>query len=116
MAEIIILLAGLSLLWLGYNLYRAKQYNKFLSWLDQEIKPQLIIKLKEELELSRNDLTPNNDCHIQATIHYWTSHKVRILEGALSREIIPASWLGNKLNYRMAQHLRHRQNQFSVGN
>lgn len=56
---------------------------------------------------TRSDIFPNNACHQESTIAYWTAYKVRILQAALMREIIDEAWLKETGNYRNCQHLFH---------
>lgn len=103
--EIIVLLALLSLTWLIWQLIKAKKFTRFKKQIEQELKNKVVTSIKEELTASRCEQRPNNDCHIAATVFFWTQYKSRILHAALQREIIDQQWLINTGNLRNAQHL-----------
>lgn len=103
--EIIAVLALITLAWLIWQLIKAKRFNRFKQKIEDELKDKVIARICEELELGRSDTFPNNDCHKEATILYWTQYKSRILHAALQREIITEQWLKNSGNLRNAQHL-----------
>jgi len=105
--EIILILALGSLLWLLWQVYRAKQFNKFKRTLIREIKPKVIADIEAELEQSRSELFPNNEAHQAATIYYWSQYPARILQAALFREIVDEKWLKDTGNWRNSQHLFH---------
>jgi|GEM_PF-1490316 len=94
-----------------WQLYRAKQYTKFKKQIEQELKPQVIQKIIEQLNESRSELFPNNAIHEQATLYYWTQYKGRILKAALIHEIIDEKWLKETGNTRNSQHLFHVEQQ-----
>ena len=110
--EIIALLALLSLLWLIWQLIKAKQFTRFTKDIEKELKTKVIDSIIAELDETRSDLYPNNKCHQQATIEYWTQYKSRILHAALEREIIDQQWLKDSGNLRNAQHLFHVERQY----
>lgn len=97
------------LLWLIWQLLRAKQFTQFKLYLNQEIAPQLAEQLKQELIESRSEITPNNDEHIQATLFYWQQYPIRILQAALDRKILTSDELKNAGKFRFCQHLYHVQ-------
>ncbi len=68
--EVIAILALLSLLWLLWQLFKAKQFTRFKQQIDQELKSKVIESIINELEESRSDVYPNNECHQQATIMF----------------------------------------------
>ncbi len=103
--QIIAVLALTALAWLIWQLIKAKRFNHFKQKIDEELKDKVVASIIEELEQSRNDIFPNNDCHKEATIYYWTEYKSRILHAALQREIITEQWLKDSGNLRNAQHL-----------
>ena len=103
--QIIVVLALTALAWLVWQLIKAKRFNRFKQRIDDELKDKVIASIIDELEQSRNDTFPNNDCHKTATIYYWTQYKSRILRAALQREIITEQWLKDSGNLRNAQHL-----------
>jgi hypothetical protein len=105
--EVIVLIAGSAFLWLCWQLIQAKKFTKFKLRIEQELKPQVIGKIIEDLNEQRSELFPNNDCHKEATILYWTQYKSRILKAALQQEIIDETWLKNTGNWRNSQHLFH---------
>ncbi|MDT0603573.1 hypothetical protein [Thalassotalea castellviae] len=110
--EILVILAVGLLLWMAWQLYRAKQFTQFKQFIETELKPKIIEYLKNELIENRSELFPNSDCHIQATIDYWCRYKVRILQFALSKEIITKQWLIETGNTRNSQHLFHIEQSF----
>ena len=103
--EIIATLALLSLVWLSWQLVKAKKFTRFKQHIGSELKEQVIANIIEELTLTRSEQLPNNDCHQTATLLYWTQYKSRILHAALQREIIDQQWLIESGNMRNAQHL-----------
>jgi len=103
--EIIAVLALLSLLWLIWQLVKAKKFTRFKQQIETELKNKVIASIEEELEQTRCEQFPNNDCHQAATLFYWTQYKSRILQAALQREIIDQQWLKDTGNLRNAQHL-----------
>jgi len=105
--EVIIIIAGAAFLWLCWQLFQAKKFTKFKRRIEQELKPKVIKKIVEDLIEQRSELFPNNDCHQDATIYYWTQYKSRILKAALQQEIIDEAWLKNTGNWRNSQHLFH---------
>ncbi|MFT5755453.1 MAG: hypothetical protein ACI9LM_000162 [Alteromonadaceae bacterium] len=105
--EVIVLIAGSAFVWLCWQLVQAKKFTKFKLRIEQELKPQVIGKIIEDLNEQRSDLFPNNDCHKDATIFYWTQYKSRILKAALQQEIIDEAWLKDTGNWRNSQHLFH---------
>lgn len=106
-----ILAVGL-LLWMVWQLYRAKQFTQFKQLIESELKPQIVEYLTNELIENRSEVFPNTDCHIQASINYWCRYKVRILQFALAKEIITQQWLVETGNTRNSQHLFHVERQF----
>jgi len=103
--EIIATLALLSLLWLVWQLVKAKRFTRFKLQIESELKEKVVASIKEELEETRCEQLPNNDCHQAATLLYWTQYKSRILHAALAREIVDQQWLKDTGNLRNAQHL-----------
>lgn len=103
--EIIATLALLSLVWLLWQLVKAKRFTRFKQQIESELKDKVIANIIEELAMTRCEQFPNNDCHQEATIMYWTQYKSRILHAALAREIIDQQWLIDTGNLRNAQHL-----------
>jgi len=103
--EIIAVLALAALAWLIWQLIKAKRFNQFKQYIDQELKQQVVAHVLTELEQSRSDTFPNNEHHTQATLFYWTQYKSRILHAALQHEIITEQWLTDSGNLRNAQHL-----------
>ena len=105
--EIFAVIACAIIIFLLWQLYRAKQFTRFKQLIDKTIKPQLVAQITAELIENRSDLTPNTDCHIEAAIIFWTAAKGRILQAALEREIININWLKSTGNYKNCQHLFH---------
>ncbi len=103
--QIIAILALTALVWLMWQLIKAKRFTRFKQKIEEELKNKVIASIIEELDDKRCDEFPNNDCHKQATIFYWTQYKSRILQAALQREIITEQWLKDSGNLRNAQHL-----------
>lgn len=103
--EIIATLALLSLVWLLWQLVKAKRFTRFKQQIESELKDKVIANIIEELAMTRCEQFPNNDCHQEATVMYWTQYKSRILHAALAREIIDQQWLIDTGNLRNAQHL-----------
>ncbi len=93
-----------------WQLFRAKQFTQFKKLIIGQLEPKVIKHIEEELLATRSEQTPNNDCHIQATLFYWCQYKSRILQAALQKEIIDEKWLKDTGNYRNCQHLFHIEN------
>lgn len=109
----VFLLVGLGvvlLTWLCWQLYRAKQFTQFKNFLNEELKPEVSKAIELQLEQSRCDTFPNNECHQQATELYWTQYPVRILQFALTHEILTKEQLIEQGKWRYCQHLFHVQN------
>ncbi|TLU64159.1 hypothetical protein FE810_12700 [Thalassotalea litorea] len=112
-----VVLVSLAVILIGFmvwKLIQARQYNRFIDWLNQDIKPQLLSMIENELVESRCDLTPNNESHIQATKAFYSAYPIRILEAALAREIIPVEWLNARKHKRFASHMMAAQGQYRV--
>ncbi len=103
--QFIVALALASLVWLFWQLIKAKRFTRFKQKIEDELKNKVIANIIEELTENCSDVYPNNDCHKEATIFYWTQYKSRILHAALQREIITQQWLKESGNLRNAQHL-----------
>ncbi len=110
--QIIAILALTALAWLIWQLIKAKRFNRFKQKIEDELKDKVIASIIDELEESRCDVFPNNDCHKEASIFYWTQYKSRILHAALQREIITEQWLKDSGNLRNAQHLFYIEKHF----
>lgn len=105
--QIIAVLALASMVWLIWQLIKAKRYTRFKKRIEDELKDKVIAHIIEELTENRSANFPNNDCHQEATIFYWCQYKSRLLHAALQREIITEQWLKESGNLRNAQHLFH---------
>lgn len=105
MFEVTVFIAVSILVWFSWRLYQAKQYTKFIAWLNEDIKPKLLAVITEELTANRDEVFANNDAHIKATLYYYQQYSVRIFEAAVAREIISPSWFDNKQHKRHASHL-----------
>ncbi|GLX79507.1 hypothetical protein tinsulaeT_28470 [Thalassotalea insulae] len=105
--EIFAVIAVIIITWMAWQLYRAKQFTHFKQQIQSEIKPKVIAAIRAQLEETRSELTPNNDCHVQATINYWCQHPARIMQYALNHEIVTKDSLIEAGNYRHCQHLFH---------
>ncbi|WP_448250289.1 hypothetical protein [Thalassotalea agariperforans] len=103
--EIIVVIAIAVILFLLWQLYRAKQFNRFKKRIELEITPQLSEHITAQLIASRCQLLPNTQAHIEASILFWTCSKARVIQAALEQEIIDEAWLKNTGNYRNCQHL-----------
>lgn len=114
MIEIISAFAVFILLWMMWRLYQAKQYNKFIDWLNVDIKPLLLAKITEELEENRCAEFPNNECHLQAAKYFYQQYPVRIFEAAVAREIIKKEWFLSKQHKRHASHLLFIQSPYRI--
>ena len=110
--EIIATLAVLSLVWLLWQLVKAKRFTHFKQQIEQELKEKVISDIKRELEETRSELFPNNSSHEAATLFYWTQYKSRILHAALTREIIDQQWLIKHGHLKNTQHLFFIERQF----
>ena len=69
--QIIALLAIASLLWLIWQLIRAKRFTRFKQKIEDELKDKVIAHIIEELNETRSEMYPNNECHQEATLFYW---------------------------------------------
>ncbi len=103
--QIIAILALSAMAWLIWQLIKAKRFTRFKQKIENELKEKVIANIIEELCDNRSEDLPNNNCHQEATILYWTQYKSRILYTALQREIITEQWLKDSGNLRNAQHL-----------
>jgi len=113
----LVIIAGLSLLflfWIIWQLIQAKKFTKFKNLLNSEFKDKVIIAITNDLNENRNAEYPNNQAHIEATIFYWTQYPIRILQAAIKYEIIDEKWLIETNNVRNSQHLSHIQRQFKA--
>lgn len=109
--EFFLLAIGLGFMfWLCWQLYRAKQFTRFKLYLNDELKTEVANKITEQLEETRSELLPNNDCHKEATTLYWTQYPVRILQFALTHELLTKEQLQADGKWRYCQHLFHVQN------
>lgn len=93
------------LIFMMWRLYQAKQYNKFIDWLNGPIKDQVAAHLKDYLIAQRCELLPNNDTHIQAATLFYMQYPVRIFQQAVKLGIIDKQWFYIKKNKRFAAHL-----------
>lgn len=103
--QIIAALALASMVWLIWQLIKAKRFTRFKQKIEDELKEKVIASIIEEMAEKRSEIFPNNDCHQAATIYYWCQYKSRLLHAALQREIITEQWLKDSGNLRNAQHL-----------
>jgi len=110
--QIIAVLALASLAWLIWQLVKAKRFTRFKKKINDELKDKVIESVKAGLAEGRSEIFPNNECHQQATIFYWTQYKSRILHAALQREIVTEQWLKDSGNLRNAQHLFYIERQY----
>ncbi len=105
--EIIVVIAALFLVWLIWQLMRAKHFTQFKRQIIQELKPKVINDIMAEMLQTRSEQLPNTPAHQAATISYWSASAGRILQAALMREIINEQWLKESGNLRNSQHLFH---------
>jgi hypothetical protein len=110
--QIIATLALASLLWLIWQLIKAKRFTRFKQKIETELKDKVIASIEAELNDNRSETFPNNECHITATLFYWSQYQSRILHAALQREIITEQWLKDSGNLRNAQHLFYVERQY----
>ena len=103
--EFIAIFALASLMWLIWQLIKAKRFTQFKQLLEHEIKPKVVAHIINELNETRSDLLPNSEAHQKATLYFWGQYKVRILQAALMRDIIDEAWLKETGNWRNSQHL-----------
>lgn len=103
--EIFAIAAAMLLLWMAWQLYRAKRFNQFKRQVMIEIKPLVALHVKKTLIENRSDLTPNTEAHIQASQYYWTQYASRTLQAALHWQLIDEQWLKQTGNIRNCQHL-----------
>ncbi|WP_286234923.1 hypothetical protein [Thalassotalea sediminis] len=103
-----ILIAAITLLcWMAWQLWRAKQFTKFKQYLFSEIRPLVLTDLEQRLIEQRCATYPNSDFHIMAAKEYWTAYASRILQYALTRELVSEEKLKQQGKYRFCQHLFH---------
>ncbi len=114
MSEVFILLGFAILLFMAWRLYQAKQYNKFIDWLNGPIKHQVGEQLKAQLIEKRCALTPNNDDHIKAASIFYLKYPIRIFQLAIQFGVIKEDWLAVKKHHRFAQHLNAIQSQYKI--
>ena len=114
MINIIVIFAFAFLIWLMWRLYQAKQYNKFIDWLNVDIQPKLLTQIAQELEDNRSVDFPNNEYHQQAAKYFYQQYPVRIFEAAVAREIINKDWFLNKQHKRHAAHLLFIQHPYRI--
>ncbi len=107
--EVFAVIAVLVLVWMAWQLYWAKQFTRFKKQIQSEIKPKVVAAILAHLEETRSELTPNNDCHQQATIEYWCQYPVRIMQYALEHDLVTKDELVAAGSYRHCQHLFHIQ-------
>jgi len=88
---------------------RAKHFTRFKRQIMQELKPQVIANIIDEMAETRSEQLPNTPAHQEATISYWSASAGRVLQAALMREIINEQWLKETGNLRNSQHLFHVQ-------
>ncbi|NQY34622.1 MAG: hypothetical protein HRT37_06590 [Alteromonadaceae bacterium] len=110
--EVIVTIASLTLIWLIWQLFKAKRFNKFKLQIEKELKPKVIEHILDDLQDNSSELFPNNQVHQEATVYFWTQYKSRILQAALQREIIDEKWLKDTGNLRNSQHLFHIEQQY----
>lgn len=103
--EIAFILAALLLGWMAWQLYRAKQFNQFKRYITDDLRPQVLTKLADQLNEGRSDRFPNNDAHIEASKLYWSAYPSRVLQAALAWQVLPEDWVENSGNKRHCQHL-----------
>jgi hypothetical protein len=103
--EFFVVIAVCLLIFMVWQIIRAKRFTQFKRVLSNDIKPKVISHIIAELNDSRSDILPNNEIHCQATIDFWGQYPVRILQAALHRNIIDKAWLEKTGNMRNSQHL-----------
>ncbi|WP_181901690.1 hypothetical protein [Thalassotalea euphylliae] len=103
--EILALAAAILLIWMAWQLYRAKSFNRFKREIMTSLKPKVLAHLEQRLIEERSELTPNNQAHIDASQFYWGQYPSRVLQAALHWQIIDDDWLVRTGNKRYSQHL-----------
>ncbi|WP_286269742.1 hypothetical protein [Thalassotalea hakodatensis] len=105
--ELIVIIAVLAISWMAWQLWRAKQFNAFKRVIFSEFKPLVLAHIEQQLTEQRSSLYPNNAIHIQAAQEYWIKYASRILQYALTEELITEQQLKKQGWYRFCQHLFH---------
>ena len=103
--EILAVAAASLLVWMAWQLYRAKRFNHFKREIMTVLKPKVLAHLEQKLISERSELTPNNETHIQACQYYWGQYPSRILQAAIHWQLVDEAWLSQSANNRYRQHL-----------
>ncbi|WP_286262744.1 hypothetical protein [Thalassotalea atypica] len=103
--EIIAGIAVAIILWMLWQVYRARQFNNFKARINSELKSLVIKELQHRLERQRSETFPNNDTHIRASIYYWSQYPSRVLQAAIAWGVVTEDWLEKTGNTRHCQHL-----------
>lgn len=105
--EFFVVLAVSLILWMMWQLHRARQFNKFKRMINRELKPVVVKQLQVMLDEQRCATYPNNEAHQHACIYYWSQYPSRILQAAIAWEVVEENWLEQTGNVRHGQHLLH---------
>jgi len=103
--EIFAVIALAIILWMVWQLFRARKFNHFKGVINRELKPMVIAQIKDNMIEYRSDIFPNCAAHEQATIYYWCQYPSRILQAAIVWQLIDKDWLRKTGNIRNYQHL-----------
>ncbi|WP_448211325.1 hypothetical protein [Colwellia sp. MEBiC06753] len=103
--EILATAAIMLIVWMLWQLYRARRFNQFKRHIIRELKPKVQKAVDTWLVAQRSELTPNTDAHIAASQAYWTAYPSRTLQAALRWHVIDQQWLIDSGNVRNCQHL-----------
>ncbi len=98
------LLAISILLWLIWQLIKAKRFTRFCHYIEHNLKQEVAEKLVAEFmnPSSQFSILKNEPAR---TVEFWMQYKVRILQAALLTDIINEDWLKQTNNVRNSQHL-----------
>ena len=90
-----------------FQLVRARRFNTFKDWLNNDIAPLAI-----EKHLASLPPEQQTDAHLEATKMYWSAYSVRVLQLALHYEILNQESLHKAGKWRFCQHLFFIQQQY----
>ncbi|MCH2055156.1 MAG: hypothetical protein MK214_00785 [Thalassotalea sp.] len=103
--ELFAIAAAMLIIWMCWQLYRARRYNQFKAMVQQDLKPRVVEHLTTKLQSERSDATPNTDAHIAASQYFYTQFPARTLQVAIEWEIVNEAWLKEHGYIRFCQHL-----------
>ena len=73
----------------------------------EQLKPRVLAHVEDTLLAQRCDVFPNTETHIKASQYYWGQYPSRVLQYALTHELLSKELLESEGNYRYCQHLFH---------